>query len=44
VHINSAIARRYNPGTYDPDDIVPLLTRDLKWRVQKVSSVGIDPA
>lgn len=41
VHITSAIARRYNPGTYDPDNIAPLLTRDLKWRVQKIDGTVV---
>ncbi|KAF8964512.1 hypothetical protein BDZ97DRAFT_889457 [Flammula alnicola] len=36
VHLNPAIVKRSGLGSLEPEDVVPYLTNELQWRVQKV--------
>ena len=36
VHLNAAISRHFQPGLFNPEVVVPYLTKTLQWRVQKV--------
>ena len=41
VHLNEGIAKHSNLSSFDPDVVVPYLTHNLHWRVQKVLALTI---
>ncbi|PPQ96208.1 hypothetical protein CVT26_005613 [Gymnopilus dilepis] len=43
VHLNAAISRHFQPGLFNPEVIVPYLTKTLQWRVQKGNGSPIEP-
>ncbi|KAI0064090.1 tyrosinase [Artomyces pyxidatus] len=41
VHLNQAIAKHSNLGSFDPDVVAPYLKRELSWRVQRADKTAV---